>query len=124
MELGIFAKTFERPTVEEVFDAVAAHGFGAVHFNFGSAGLPSLPETVEPAVIDRIRNAAGERGIVIETLSGTFNMIHPDPAVRRFGLDRLAVLAAACAGLGTRIVTLCTGTRDPENMWRRQPAND
>ena len=60
----------------------------------------------------------------METLSGTFNMIYPDPAVRRHGLDRLRVLAAACAELGTRIVTLCTGTRDPENMWRRHPDND
>jgi sugar phosphate isomerase/epimerase len=124
MELGIFAKTFEGPTIEEVFDAVVAHGFSAIHFNFSSAGLPSLPESVELAVLDRVRDAAGERGIVIETLSGTFNMIHPDPAVRRHGLDRLAVLAEACAGLRTGIVTLCTGTRDPENMWRRHPANE
>ena len=124
MQLGVFAKTYTRPTVEEVFDAVAADGFTAVHFNFASAGLPSLPESVEPALLARVRSAAETRGIAVETLSGTFNMIHPDPAVRRHGLDRLRVLAAACAGLGTRIVTLCTGTRDPDNMWRRHPAND
>ena len=47
MQLGIFAKTYTRPTVEEVFDAVAADGFTAVHFNFASAGLPSLPESVD-----------------------------------------------------------------------------
>jgi sugar phosphate isomerase/epimerase len=124
MQLGIFAKTYTRPTVEEVFNAVAADGFTAVHFNFASAGLPSLPDAVDPAVLARIRSAAAERGLAIETLSGTFNMIHPDPAVRRHGLERLRVLAAACAGLGTQIVTLCTGTRDPENMWRRHPDND
>lgn len=124
MHLGIFAKTYARPTVEEVFDAVTADGFAAAHVNLASAGLPSLPESIEHALLTRIRTAAETRGIAIETLSGTFNMIHPDPAVRRHGLDRLRVLAAACAGLGTRIVTLCTGTRDPENMWRRHPAND
>ncbi|NOY30263.1 MAG: sugar phosphate isomerase/epimerase [Planctomycetes bacterium] len=26
--------------------------------------------------------------------------------------------------LGTRCVTLCTGTRDPENMWQAHPGND
>ena len=57
-------------------------------------------------------------------VSGTFNMIHPDPAQRADGLRRLAVLAAACGALGTRLITLCTGTRDPEDMWRRHPAND
>ena len=51
-------------------------------------------------------------------------MIHPDPAHRRDGMRRLGVLAAACATLGTSVITLCTGTRDPENMWRWHPDND
>src|SRR5687768_8793788 len=58
MELGIFAKTYERASVEEVFAAVAADGFTSVHFNFSSAGLPSLPETVDGLVLRRIRDAA------------------------------------------------------------------
>ncbi|HEX7170622.1 MAG TPA: sugar phosphate isomerase/epimerase, partial [Rubrobacter sp.] len=49
--------------------------------------------------------------------------IHPDPEVRRVGLRRLGVLAGACGRLGTSTITLCTGTRDPENMWRRHPDN-
>jgi sugar phosphate isomerase/epimerase len=43
--------------------------------------------------------------------------------VRRDGLRRLGVLAGACERLGTSTVTLCTGTRDPEDMWRRHPDN-
>jgi sugar phosphate isomerase/epimerase len=57
-------------------------------------------------------------------VSGTFNMIHPDRQQRRDGLQRLRVLAEACPRMGTRIITLCTGTRDPDNMWRRHPDND
>jgi sugar phosphate isomerase/epimerase len=34
------------------------------------------------------------------------------------------VLATACRGMGTSIITLCTGTRDPDNMWHRHPEND
>jgi sugar phosphate isomerase/epimerase len=124
MELGIFAKTYVRPTVEEVFDAVAADGFGSVHFNLSSAGLPSMPDELDPELLPPIKAAANARGIAIETLSGTFNMIHPDPAVHRQGLARLRVLAGAAAPLGTRIITLCTGTRTPENMWRGHPDND
>ncbi len=37
MRLGIFAKTFTRPTVEEVFDAVRAHGLRCVQFNLSCA---------------------------------------------------------------------------------------
>ena len=124
MQLGIFAKTFARPTVEEIFDAVAAHGLRCVQFNFASAGLPSLPDQIDLTLLDRIHRAASERGISIAAVSGTFNMIHPDPARRREGLQRLDVVAAACSRLGTEIVTLCTGTRDPKDMWKRHPDND
>jgi sugar phosphate isomerase/epimerase len=124
MILGIFAKTFVRPTVEDVFAAVAKHHLRSVQFNFASAGLPSLPDQIETGLADRIREAAAEQRIEIAAVSGTFNMIHPDSRQRRDGLRRLGVMAAACARLGTRVVTLCTGTRDPENMWRRHPDND
>jgi sugar phosphate isomerase/epimerase len=57
-------------------------------------------------------------------VSGTFNMIHPDRSTRRGGLERLRTLAAACGEMGAPVITLCTGTRDPEDMWRRHPDND
>jgi sugar phosphate isomerase/epimerase len=60
----------------------------------------------------------------IGILQGTFNMSHPDPERRRAGLRRLRVLAEACPPLGTSIIHLCTGTRDPDNRWRRHPDND
>ncbi len=45
-------------------------------------------------------------------------MIHPDQEVQQNGLRQLRTLAAACQGLGTNIITVCTGTRDPVDMWR------
>ena len=33
MKIGIFARTFQRPTVEEVLDAVVEHGIGDIQFN-------------------------------------------------------------------------------------------
>jgi len=122
--LGIFAKTFVRPSVEEAFDSVAQHGLQCVQFNFSSAGLPTLPEAVDPPLVERIRRAACERSLSIAAVSGTFNMIHPDAPQRRDGLRRLAILATACAELGAPVLTLCTGTRDPVDMWRGHPAND
>jgi sugar phosphate isomerase/epimerase len=124
MQLGIFAKTFSRPTVEEVFAAVAKHHLRCVQFNLACAGLPSLPERIEPELAGRIRKAAAEHRIDIAAVSGTFNMIHPDPKQRREGLRKLGVVAGACQHLGTRTVTLCTGTRDPEDMWRHHADND
>ena len=47
-------------------------------------------------------------------VSGTFNMAHPDPAVRRAGLEALHPLALSCTLMDAPIVTLCTGTYDPD----------
>jgi sugar phosphate isomerase/epimerase len=124
MHLGIFAKTFSRPTVEEVLDAVVTHGLHCLQFNFACAGLPSLPERIDPALADKIRHEMEARKISMAAVSGTFNMIHPDPQTRRAGLQRLSVLASTCERLGTGVITLCTGTRDADDLWRRHPDND
>lgn len=123
MDIGIFAKTFVRNSVEACFDAVRGHELHAVQFNYACAGLPSVPQDLDPAVPRAVNAAARERGIAIAAVSGTFNMAHPDRAERERGLRGLMAIIAQCGNLGTGIVTLCTGSRDPGNMWRRHPDN-
>jgi sugar phosphate isomerase/epimerase len=123
MQIGIFAKTFVRPTLIETLDAVVAHGIHCVQFNLACAGLPSMPDRIEPALIANIRRELDARDLTMAAVSGTFNMIHPDLQQRRDGLRRLRTLAAACHALGTSVITLSTGTRDPDNMWRWRPDN-
>ena len=48
MQLGIFAKTFTRPTVEQTLQAVADAGIGAVQFNLSVLGLPTVPDARRP----------------------------------------------------------------------------
>jgi sugar phosphate isomerase/epimerase len=124
MRLGIMATTFARPTLEATLDEVPACGVRSVQFDLACAGLPTLPAQITPALCGRVRDAFAARGLTMEALSGTFNMIHPEPSERAEGLRRLRVLLDACGALGTTVVTLCTGTRDPHHMWRRHPEND
>lgn len=124
MQLGIMTRTFNRPTLEETLDAVKSYGLSCVQFSLSSAGIANLPDRIEPELSDRIRQALAVRDLSMAAISGTFNMIHPNPQERESGLRRLEVLAAACERMGTSLITLCTGTRDPDNMWRRHPAND
>jgi sugar phosphate isomerase/epimerase len=124
MQVGIFAKTYARPTLSEVLSVVRAQGLDTVQFNLSCAGLPSMPDFIAPEVANSIRQEAERQGVRFAAVSGTFNMIDPDLQKRRTGLRRLRVLASACQRLGTRVITLCTGTRDQDSMWARHPDND
>ena len=124
MQLGIHVGTFLRPTIEEVLDAVVGHGLECVHFKFKALGMGSMPERVDEDACRRTAAAVAGHGLRMVAVSGTFNMIHPDTDARRVGLARLEVIARSAALLGTKIVTLCTGTRDPHSMWRRHADND
>jgi sugar phosphate isomerase/epimerase len=124
MEVGIYTRTFNGATLEETLDVVGAHGLHYVQFNFATAGVPTLPDQIDPSLIARVSAAMNARGIAFASIAGTYNMIDPDLAKRRRGMSQLAVLAAASRVLGNRVITLCSGTRDPENMWRRHPDND
>jgi sugar phosphate isomerase/epimerase len=124
MKLGIFSKTFPGPDPAAVFAAVKRAGYNAVQHNMECCGLPAMPDAIPSGAVEAIRAAAAANGIEISANSATFNMAHPDPAVRNLGLTRLKLLAAAAKPMGTRLLTLCTGTLDPVNMWRRHAGND
>jgi len=123
MRLGIFAKTFSGTEPRAVLAAVAAAGYATTQYNMACSGLPPLPDAISAQVIAAVRSAAATAGVEIVAVSATFNMIHPDPSVRSDGLRRLAVVAAAASAIGARLVTLCTGTRDPDDQWRQHPDN-
>jgi sugar phosphate isomerase/epimerase len=124
MQLGIFAKTFPGSDAASVLGAARDAGYATVQFNMACAGLPSLPDRLDSATIEGIRAARAATGVAIAAISGTYNMIHPDTAVRRDGLRRLGTVIGAARELGVPLVTLCTGTRDPDDQWRRHPGND
>lgn len=128
MRLGVFARTFLRPTLNGVLDAIAEHGFHDVHFNLSCAGLESLPGRLTSGQCGAIRSAFTCRGLAMCGVSGTFNAIHPDESLRAELTRRACRLIERCHDLGTQFVSVCTGTRDPHDMWRghvatREPAS-
>jgi sugar phosphate isomerase/epimerase len=123
MHLGIFAKTFPRPTLEETLDAVAYHGPTHVQFNMSCIGLPTIPDRIDEHLCRWIAQSMRERGLTMAAISGTFNLCDPDESRLQENLRRLDVLAAACRWLDTRIITICTGTLNAEDMWTHHPDN-
>jgi sugar phosphate isomerase/epimerase len=123
MEIGIFSRTFGRSTLEGVLDAAAVHGLSRIHFNLRSVGLACLPDELDNALCGRIREAFEIRRCVMTSISATFNTIHPDVNQRETDTLRACCVIHHCRQMGTAIATLCTGTRDPYDMWRQHPDN-
>lgn len=124
MRIGIFAKTFKRPALKEVFGAVRATGLRTVQFNFACAGVGTFPDPFDFAVVSDVQTAAKAADIEMAAVSGTFNMIHPDVRKRELGQEKLICLIGSADELRIPVVTLCTGTRDHHDMWKRHPDND
>ncbi len=123
-QIGILlATTFTTGTLEERLDAAKANGLACVQMSMACANLPEMPDQIPAELPERIRREASARGIAIASMTGTFNMCHPDVEHRRTGLRRLRVLAEACPRMGTSSIHVCTGTRDPNSMWRPHPDN-
>jgi sugar phosphate isomerase/epimerase len=123
-QIGILlATTYTTGTLEQRLDEAKADGLTCVQVSMSCAGLPDMPDEIPAGLPERFRREAAARGLALASLQGTFNMCHPDPERRRDGLRRLAVLAAACAPMGVSKIHICTGTRDPNSMWRRHPDN-
>jgi len=123
MQVGTFDNVFRRSTFESRLDALKALGGQAIQLHLDTVGLEVFPLEVPAGVADRVRGATTARGITVTAVSGMFNMAHPDPGVRADGLGRLASLCAACARLGTRVIGVCTGSRNLASMWRPHPDN-
>ena len=123
MQVGIFAKTFAGTQPATVMAAAAAAGYGGVQYNMACSGLAAMPLAIPPQHAQAIAQAATQTRQSIFAVSGTYNMIHPDPVVRTEGHRRLQVLAAAAVGMNTRLITLCTGSRNPHDQWTHHPDN-
>jgi sugar phosphate isomerase/epimerase len=121
--LGIFARTFHRHTPAEVASAVAGAGYALAHWNFVAIGRSTLAADVDETQFAQVRKAFEAAGLGIPSVSGTFNMAHPDAELRARQTAQAVRLIRLVPALGADVVTLCTGTRDPENMWLAHPGN-
>ena len=122
--LGIFARTFRRPTATEVAAEVAQAGYSLAHWNFAAIGLPTLANDLPDTAFADLHAAFDAVEIGTPSISATYNVIGPDIERRLTETTQAAhLIRRARRLLGVEAVTLCTGTRDPENIWRAHPDN-
>lgn len=128
LRTGVCTTDFENQklyTANELFARIHALGFGAVQFAFSSIaetnytpnGKIEIPEQIPNVAIVAADRAAAKYDLPIEVVNGTFNMAHPDPAIRAEGLRRFAILVEATTALGAKYISLCSGSRNPDHLW-------
>lgn len=124
-EFGIFARVFPAGPAAVVAERVHAAGYDVAHLNLSALGHPTIPDETEWDAVDpaAVRGEFDAVGVGVWGLSATYNMAHPDPALRRAATQRAARLIPRAPGFGAGVVTLCTGSRDAEHMWRAHPGN-
>jgi len=121
---AIFSRTYPSQQVTEVLQAIHADGFRGAQMNLSSFGMSSLPDRLDEATLAEGRSEAARLGLTMAALSGTYNMAHPDEAVRRSDRPRFINVLRAARAIGAPIVTLCTGTRHPIDKWAAHPGNN
>ncbi len=124
-QFGAFARIFRENSAEALAERFVDLDLRSMQFNFSALGYPALPDRglVEQLDLAGIAASFASCGIRLWGVSGTYNMAHPDPATREEQTRHVAAYISALGPMGAEAVTLCTGTRDPENMWRRHPDN-
>lgn len=118
MDAGIFSKSYEVSGAEETFDRMTSQGIYHTQFNLLNAGLPTLPEQIDEEALEKVRKAAKKYHVTLDALSGTFNMIDPDEEERKKGCRQFALQCRIAKILGIPIVSLCTGSKNPESKWK------
>ena len=126
VDLGVFARCFPAQAPEPLGRAIADAGFSSVQLNLSAIGLPTIPDAQALADIDlvAVRRDLEAPGLRIWGLSGSYNLAHPDQERARAQTEDAARLIRRAPELGVVAVTLCTGSRNPDDMWRAHPDND
>ncbi len=131
MEIGVCTTDFERMPADELFEKVHAMGFSCVQLAFATVseclfvpdGACEIPFSLPDGAAERITSAAARHAVRVACVNGTFNMAHPDPAVRQDCIVKFRGFAKAVKSIGCGTVSLCTGTRNAEYLWRAHPDN-
>ena len=123
MQVGIMSGHFQRPTLEESLDAILRHDIRHLQFNPGSVNVRG-PLADKLAKAPMVREETRKRGMTISAVGGPANMVAADEGQRVQAIEKLKLLTSACGPMGTSVIATCTGSRDPDSMWRKHPDNE
>lgn len=116
---GAFARIFPVDTPDELAVAFHTHDLTQVQLNLSTFGLPTIPTPSEvgDGDIAHVGRLLTESGLVLWGISATYNTAHPDAGFRKQQTKRASEFISRLGSTGAAAATLCSGSRNPENMW-------
>lgn len=123
MRIGICSTDFAPSSIEELFKKASFYGFRAMQFSYVSIGMEEIPEVIGDEVIEALKAAAQKYDISIAAVNATFNLIDHDKERLNRNIRSLDGMCRANQKLGCSLLTLCTGSRSRESMWKAHPRN-
>lgn len=132
MNIGICTTDFQATPLDALFETIGEMGFSSMQLAFATLtesdfvpdGACEIPKALPRGVVDRIAKRAAQRSLDIVCVNGTFNMAHPDQAVRNESIARFPNFARAVRDVGCANISICTGTRNPDYLWSPHPLNE
>ena len=122
MEIGIFTKTYPGK-LEAALSKISRANIKHVQLNLASAAMETMPAAYDKEKITWIKDTVKEHGIIADVLSGTFNMIDPDATQRREDIRRFEILCQIACELEIPVISLCTGSKNPQSKWQWSDEN-
>lgn len=123
MKIGFSTQEIIRPNVLSSLTALKDYGFDSLQFNMLTVSEKELPDEIPDSIIDEVISAKKTTGQSIEAINGTFNMIDVDIKSRNRGIENFKKIAAVCKPFDCKLITLCTGSRNQDSMWKAHPDN-
>lgn len=121
MELGFYSPEISGKDTAEVFAKARAYGFSEVQYNFLTSHKEEMPGEFFSGELKEVAAAAQDQGIRITAVNGTFNMVDSNKDRLSEYIRRFRLICEAAAFFDAKIVTLCTGSKNPAGMWRYSP---
>ncbi|WP_173010016.1 TIM barrel protein [Mycolicibacterium sp. P9-64] len=121
--LGAFARIFHVQTAVQLAEAFQVLALTEVQLNLSTFGFPTIPTEVEISSgdLEGIGDDLAAAGLTLWGVSATFNTADPVTSRRTDQTARAADFIARLGCTGATAATLCSGSRDPDNMWGFHP---
>jgi sugar phosphate isomerase/epimerase len=127
MEIGLCSEEITRSSIDEVLHTISNYGFKTVQLNLVNVYGEEIPKAnrIETNEMQRIGKIAKQLNLKIIGLNATFNMLENNPETLNQNLDTFERMASITRFLGEecKILTLCTGSRNPYSRWFSHPYN-